>query len=198
VPLAAIARRPSSRDLLEVIAGQTSELGHELGTSDIGELPDVRADPQARAARCLEDHARLADGEGVVVEVHVARVGEWAIEGANAMRCAGPRDHLAGHERDVPLAIVREFGWDRVRTEERRRRARQEAARELGLLAALLRLDVEARGLPRQAQETQLVLDREAVAGLHLDQRHAVRRERGEARCGTRTPFSSAMRSAVS
>ncbi len=110
-------------------------------------------DPQAhpRPARGLENRAGFADGEDALFAEDVAIARELLPRGAG--------HDLVGHDAHPLAAVARELGRNFVRGEQRRHQAR-----EAGVPAEL----------PEQDEGADLVLLRQAVAGLGLGGRRPV------------------------
>src|SRR5688500_4057466 len=144
-----------------MIRGRGAERRRELGTARGAQLVRMQLDAEPGSPGRLENRSRLLDGVD-------ARLAEDVREARQSL--AGDRRQRLG-EQEADGVAARAWGgsvleWNLVRAEPRRHEPKREHLAEPS----------------DRAQRLQLVLEGEPVAGLHLDGRRAVRRERAKAR----------------
>ena len=137
-------------DVIQVVGGGGAELGRELGAAARRQLVHVELGPQPMGQPGREHAPGLGRGERPLLHEHVAEPGQPGLR--------RPRDHLLHHQVDVGLRIGAVLHRHCVGAQQRGHDGLRPGVRQVAA----------------DLQETQLVLHRETVAGLHLHGGHAM------------------------
>ena len=144
--------------IFQVIAGERAEAGGQERAAEVGELLRMHLHRYPERARRTEEPLGLRDGEGDALAEDVHGIDQ-------ALRRAAPAA-TPGDGVDVVIGAAAILRRQRVRGQERGAHRHREGAPERA----------------RDAQHLRLILEREPVAGLDLERRHALAGERRQAR----------------